>query len=149
MTHSHDHEHNHVHDHEHPHTHDHEHPHTHADGTTHTHSHEHEHVHEHHHDHAHEHSHGHHHDHDHEHLHDHDHPHTHDHSHAPASAKEELVALMKYMVGHNASHADELAALAEQLNTIGETKAYDLVMHAVHQFKHGNEHLAEVLEMLK
>ena len=45
------------------------------------------------------------HDHYHEHHHDHDHDHHH-HDHTPM---EELVALMQYMVGHNAAHARELA----------------------------------------
>ena len=64
------------------------------------------------------------HEHTHEHTHDHDHPHTHphDHSHDHGCAgscgscqggcehtpMEELTALMKYMVGHNAAHAKEL-----------------------------------------
>ena len=75
----------------------HTHEHTHADGSTHTHEHT--------------------------HPHDHDHPHTHDHGcdeHACsgcsgcsgcADPKQELMALMKYMVGHNTAHANELAQL--------------------------------------
>lgn len=66
----------------------HSHTHTHADGTTHTHTHA--------------------------HAHDHENEHTHSHedcahTHCDAcggcehSPKEELMALMKYMVGHNAS----------------------------------------------
>ena len=103
-----------AHAHEHTHAHTHEHSH---DG--HTHSHEHTHAHAH--DHAHPH--------DHEHLHDHGTEHTHSHDcsgdchgcaggceHTPM---EELVALMKYMVGHNAAHAKELADLAAQLESEG------------------------------
>ena len=71
----------------------HTHAHTHADGVTHTHAHTHTHDHE------------------------NEHTHSHDdcgHTHCDAcggcehSPKEELMALMKYMVGHNASHANEL-----------------------------------------
>ena len=70
------------HDHDHPHTHEHTH-----DGVTHTH----------------------------EHVHDHKHDHHHDHdcqgscgscpSQCEHTPMEELTALMKYMVGHNAAHA--------------------------------------------
>ena len=58
------------------------------------------------------------HSHDHEHLHE--HGHSHDHTHAPM---EELVALMKYMVGHNAAHAKELAELACKLEIAGNHAA--------------------------
>lgn len=110
----------------------HTHTHTHADGTTHTHAHHH-----------------------HENTEDHEH-HTHDcaehthcegdcaacHTHSP---REELTALMKYMVGHNASHANELAKLAEQLRDLGETTAYDQIMLAVSDFEKGNLRLSTVL----
>ena len=92
---------------------------------------------------------GHHHDHDHE------HPHHHDHSctgscqgcasqceHTPM---EELMALMKYMVGHNASHAKELADLAGQLEKLGNRMAYEQVMAAVSDFEKGNMRLSMVL----
>ena len=139
-------DHDHVsggHTHEHAHTHTHEHTH---DGVTHTH--EHDHVHDH--DHTHPH--------DHEHLHDHDHAHTHDHGcsgscegcgtpceHTPM---EELVALMKYMVGHNAAHAKELADLAKQFQVAGNAVAYEQVMAAVSDFEKGNMRLSVVLSSL-
>ena len=64
--------------------------------------------------------------HEHSHVHEHESSHEHSPSHeAAANPREELAALMRYMVGHNASHIDELANLAEQLNTIGEAGAYD------------------------
>ena len=120
--------------------------------------HEHEHHH-HHHDHdcgcGHDH-HDHHH-HDHEHCHDHDH-HHHDHDcgcgcsgcgggceHSPM---EELVALMKYMVGHNAAHAKELADLAAKLQDAGSRTAYEQVMAAVSDFEKGNMRLSMVLAAL-
>ena len=61
-----------------------------------------------------------HHDHDHCCHHDRDHCH-HDHEchcggHCQHTPMEELVALMKYMVGHNAAHAKELADLAAKLD---------------------------------
>lgn len=91
---------------------------------------------------------------------DHDHPHEHacgehihcgeehncaDCGHVHASPREELVALMKYMVGHNTAHANELAALAKQLQDMGETTAYTQVMQAVSDFEKGNMRLSTVL----
>ena len=123
----------------------------------HHHDHDHDHCHDHHH---HDHEHHHHHDHDHEHHHhhhDHDH-HHHDHGceggcggcgtpcqHTPM---EELMALMKYMVGHNAAHAKELADLAAQLEKIGAHTAYEQVMAAVSDFEKGNMRLSVVLSSL-
>ena len=130
----------------------------------HTHSHEHAHSHEHTHDgvaHTHEHCHAHEHDHQHPHNHDHLHEagHTHDHSHECGSdcgscggcqhtPMEELVALMKYMVGHNAAHAKELADLAVQLEKAGSHAAYEQVMAAVSDFEKGNMRLSVVLSSL-
>ena len=123
--------------------------------------HDHDHVHGHAHPHTHEHSHdGH--VHNHEHTHDHDHHHDHDHSHShdcggqchscaggcEHTPMEELVALMKYMVGHNASHAKELADLAAQLEKIGSRTAYEQVMAAVSDFEKGNMRLSVVLSSL-
>lgn len=132
-------------DHEHTHTHTHEHTH---DGHTHSHAHEHAHSH----DHAHPH--------DHEHLHGHDHAHTHTHSHdcggscagcasqCEHTPMDELLALMKYMVGHNAAHAKELADLAVQLEQAGSHTAYEQVMAAVSDFEKGNLRLSAVLASL-
>ena len=132
--------------HEHPHEHAHTHEHTH-DGVTHTHEHVHEHTH------------------DHEHPHTHDHIHAegaeHTHSHGCAGAcgscqtqcehtpKEELMALMKYMVGHNAAHAKELADLAVQLDKAGSHTAYEQVMAAVSDFEKGNMRLSVVLASME
>ena len=139
----------HTHDHEHSNTHQHTH-----DGVTHTH----------------EHSHGHTHDHAHPHTHDHLHGegHTHDHSHECGSEcasdcgscgcgcgcgshtpMEELVALMKYMVGHNAAHARELAELAAQLEKAGNKMAFEQVMAAVSDFEKGNMRLSAVMASLE
>ena len=112
-------------------------------------------MHHHDHDHFHDHDH-HHHDHDHDHHH-----HDHDHSHGCAGGcgscstpcehtpLEELMALMKYMVGHNAAHAKELADLAAQLEKIGSHTAYEQVMDAVSDFEKGNMRLSVVLSSLE
>ena len=139
--HHHDHDHDHVHPHEHTHSHEHTH-----DGVTHTHDH----VHAHEHDHVHPHTH------DHLHGEGHDHTHTHDCTGSCAGCAggcehtpmEELVALMKYMVGHNASHARELADLAVQLEKAGSHVAYEQVMAAVSDFEKGNLRLSAVLASL-
>ncbi len=130
--------------HDHEHTHEHSHEHAHADGTTHSH----------------EHVHAHHHDHEHPHVHDHlhedgaSHEHSHDDcshdcgtcgSHCEHTPMEELMALMKYMVGHNAAHAKELADLAVQLDKAGNHTAYEQVMAAVSDFEKGNMRLSVVL----
>lgn len=106
--------------------------------------------------------------HTHEHTHDgvahtHEHTHPHDHTHEEAACSgscqscpsqcehtpmEELMALMKYMVGHNASHAKELADLANQLDKIGNHTAYEQVMAAVSDFEKGNMRLSVVLSSL-
>ena len=107
----------------------HEHAHTHADGVTHTHPHTHE------------------------------HEHAHQHGCEPSacasrggcgehSPKEELVALMKYMVNHNTAHANELAELAKKLDDMGDKTAYEQVMLAVSDFEKGNLRLSTVLAAL-
>ena len=131
------------HDHTHDHTHTHEHTH---DGVTHTHAHTHPHEHPH----AHPHSH--------EHLHGEGEPHAHSHgcagscgscqSQCEHTPMEELTALMKYMVSHNAAHARELADLANQLEKIGSHTAYEQVMAAVSDFEKGNLRLSAVLASL-
>lgn len=131
----------HAHDHEHTHTHEHTH-----DGVTHTH--EHSHVHEHDHEHPHTH----------DHLHENGADHHHDHdctgscsncgSHCEHTPMEELLALMKYMAGHNAAHAKELADLAIQLENAGSHIAYEQVMAAVSDFEKGNLRLQAVLASL-
>lgn len=131
----------HHHEHEHAHTHEHTHE---------GHAHSHEHCHSHDHDHAHPH--------EHDHLHGHDHHHDHDHecgctcgscaSKCEHTPMEELIALMKYMVGHNAAHAQELAELAEQLEKAGSHAAFEQVMAAVCDFEKGNMRLTAVLSAL-
>ena len=135
--------------------------HDHVSGGAHAHSHTHEHTHDgaaHTHEHSHTHSHDHNHPHDHDHLHEEGQAHTHDHgcAHNCGSCEsgcehtpmEELVALMKYMVGHNAAHAKELADLAAQLDKAGSHTAYEQVMAAVSDVEKGNMRLSVVLSSL-
>ena len=118
----HDHAHAHTHEHTHDgvaHTHEHTHAHTHADGAEHTHS----------------------------------HGCSQDCASCAGTCEhtpmEELVALMKYMVGHNAAHAKELADLAVQLDKAGDHPAYEQVMAAVSDFEKGNMRLSVVLSSLE
>lgn len=139
-------DHDHVGGHGHSHDHAHTHEHTH-DGVAHTHEHTHSHTHDH------EHPHDHAHLHDHGHAHDHSHECSHD-CHSCGSAcshtpMEELLALMQYMVNHNAAHAKELADLAIQLEKAGSHAAYEQVMAAVSDFEKGNMRLSVVLTSLK
>jgi len=117
--------------------------------------HDHDHIHDH--DHGHEHTHPHSHEHTHDGVaHTHEHGHSHDcggHCHSCASQCEhtpmdELLALMKYMVGHNASHARELADLAVQLEKAGRNMAYAQVMAAAVDLEKGNLRLSAVLASL-
>ena len=146
----------HTHDHEHTHTHEHTH-----DGVAHSHEHCHAHEHDHTHPHTHEHLHGEGHTHDHDHGCSCGHDHSHDHSHECGSGcscgcscgshtpMEELMALMNYMIGHNAAHAKELADLATQLEKMGNRVAYEQVMAAVSDFEKGNLRLGVVLASLE
>ena len=61
---------------------------------------------------------------------------------------DELQALMKYMVNHNAAHARELAELAVRLEEAGSHIAYEQVMAAVSDFEKGNLRLSTVLASL-
>ena len=93
------------------------------------------------------------------HCHDHEHEHAHSHdcgghchscgSHCDHTPMEELTALMKYMVGHNAAHAKELADLAAKLQETGNRMAYEQVMAAVSDFEKGNMRLSMVLAALE
>lgn len=98
----------------------------------------------------------------HSHAHTHTHPHDQTHEHpdhchgsdctscggCQHTPMEELTALMKYMVGHNASHAQELANLARELEKAGQRAAYEQVMMAVSDFEKGNLRLSTVLQAL-
>ena len=98
-------------------------------------------------------------DHDHPHTHPHDHAHDHGCDHAQCGEhagcagcshdpKEEVIALMRYMVGHNAQHANELAGLAKKLDELGDHTSYEQIMQAVGDFEKGNLRLSTVLAAL-
>ncbi len=104
------------------HTHEHSHEHTHADGTTHCHEHTHA-------DGT---------------VHTHSHEHTHEHS---GSLMEELTTMLKYMVGHNASHVKETQELAEHLKD-EKPEVYAMINDAVAEFEAGNAILKKALDEL-
>ena len=85
--------------------------------------------------------------HEHDHAHEHHHRHHHDHG-ADATPMEELVAMLRYMVGHNAAHTRELAELAGQLDTVAHEQ-YEQVMQAVGEYEQANARLQAVLEKLQ
>ena len=86
--------------------------------------------------------------HEHEHCHEHCHHHDHCGGHCDHTPMEELVALMKYMVSHNAAHAKELADLARKLDEAGNHTAFEQVMAAVSDFEKGNMRLSVILASL-
>ena len=100
------------------------------------------------------------------HTHSHDHDHAHEHHHhdhadhcggsdcascggCEHSPREELMVLMKYMVNHNAAHANELAELAKKLADMGDKTAYEQVMLAVSDFEKGNLRLSTILAAMQ
>ena len=96
----------------------------------------------------------------HAHTHSHDHAHEHHHHDCDQAAcascggcehspREELMALMKYMVNHNAAHANELAELAKKLSDMGDKTAYEQVMLAVSDFEKGNLRLSTILAAMQ
>ena len=84
-----------------------------------------------------------------------EHPgHTHGeagHTHAEAgqgTPMEELLSLMRFMISHNDAHAQELAELADQLQTAGKRRAYQRIMDAVADFDMANAQLDAVAREL-
>ena len=86
------------------------------------------------------------HTHTHGHEHTHEHHHTHEHEHA-GTPIEELIAMLKYMTGHNAAHIRETKELAEQLQA-EHPEACRKVLDAVEEFEKGNTLLEEALSDL-
>ena len=82
------------------------------------------------------------------------HSHTHGmepHDHTPgkdATPLVELLTMMRYLVSHNDAHAQEVAALAEDLLTAGKPEVYDEIMDAVADFDMANAKLGTVLQRL-
>lgn len=96
-----------------------------------------------------------HHEHDHEHVHEHGHDHDHEHSHAcegdcsRCDPMKETVALMEYMVRHNAAHTHELEQLAKKVGALGNTEAAEQILSAVSDYEKGNMRLSAVLSAMK
>jgi demethylmenaquinone methyltransferase/2-methoxy-6-polyprenyl-1,4-benzoquinol methylase len=89
------------------------------------------------------------------HRHAHAHSHAHDHSHVGGhehcvedTPMEELLALMKYMVKHNDTHAQEMAELASKIRDAGKLHAYKKIMDAVADFDILNAKFDAVLKEL-
>ena len=80
------------------------------------------------------------------HDHEHDHEHSHDHPHVHADMpKEQVLAVLQYMLDHNIHHAGELSDMAGQLT--GEARHQ--LLHAVESFDQANGYLSAALEELK
>jgi len=89
------------------------------------------------------------------HRHAHAHSQAHDHSHVGGhqhcvedTPMEELLALMKYMVSHNDTHAQEMAELATKIRDAGKVSAYKKIMDAVADFDILNAKFDAVLKEL-
>ena len=79
----------------------------------------------------------------------HDHSHGGGHSHCDDDTPmEELLALMKYMVTHNDTHAQEMAELATKIRAAGKEHAYRKIMDAVADFDILNAKFDAVLKEL-
>lgn len=61
--------------------------------------------------------------------------------------KEELIALINYLINHNAHHNDELIALASSLEDVNK-EAYKKVNAAIASFVDGNNCLKDALKEL-
>ena len=86
--------------------------------------------------------------------HEHDHAahgHEHEHHHGPdgdVTPKAEMIAMLRYMVGHNASHLKETAELAEKIRG-GNAAVYEEIQQAVSEFGKGNAILEDALRHLE
>ena len=61
----------------------------------------------------------------------------------------ETLALMDYMIKHNAAHASELAQLGKKLDELGKHEASEQVQSAVSEFEKANMRLSVILASLK
>ena len=89
------------------------------------------------------------------HSHAHAHGSTHDHSHSKGhqhcsndTSMVELLALLKYMVSHNDTHAQEMAELATKFRDAGRISAYNKIMDAIADFDVLNAKFDSVLKEL-
>lgn len=88
----------------------------------------------------------------------HGHAHEHEHEHAECngcggcgekSPKEQLTALLGYMLSHNESHAKELDDMAAKLQQAGMADAAEQIRKGVAEFQKGNMYLSLALAMVK
>lgn len=126
-----------------------------------SHGHEHEHTHTHTYEHSHPHSHEH--GHEEEHCHSHEaqnsagcsgcasgcDSHGHDHSHETPENKDQMTALLDYMLKHNEHHAAELDQMAAKLAAAGKDAAAEQIKKAVDEFQKGNLYLSLALAAVK
>lgn len=73
----------------------------------------------------------------------------HNHFHSDGDSRQELIALVNYMVKHNVSHTAELEELAKKLEKVGDKCAVDEINQAVVLYKQGNDKLSQALDNLK
>ena len=93
------------------------------------------------------------HSHSHEHTHSdgtvHSHEHEHSHTHGLVENRDQIVALLDYMVKHNKSHEAELTRIIEKLGDLDKADAAELVESAQKCFKEGNDLLLKAYELVK
>lgn len=83
--------------------------------------------------------------------------HAHDHgdekhTHAPegnGAPVDAITELMKYLVSHNAEHANEVKGLASKILDAGRYEAYEEIMEAVDDFNAANDRMTEVIDRLE
>lgn len=80
--------------------------------------------------------------------HHHHHHHHHDESQPPAE-QDKTLALLSYMVDHNAQHTQEIVQMAGQLEAAGHGEQAALLREGVACYNEGNEKLAAALKAIK
>lgn len=68
------------------------------------------------------------------------------HNHCSSGSPEELLALLKYMSNHNASHTHELEHL---MKNVKNDDATELIKRAVNSYQDGNALLEGAIEILE
>ncbi len=134
--------HTHTHEHAHTHTYEHTHPHEHEHGAEENHEHSHDEQCKHHEEDCHAQSGG--------HCHSHEGgEHCHGCQGGGAAPADKNVALLQYMLDHNAHHAAELDQMADKLMSDGHEKAAEQIRKAVDEFQKGNLYLGLALSLVK
>ena len=78
-----------------------------------------------------------------------DHPHGHSHSHPEPMSREEMLALLTYMLDHNRHHTDELHDVYHALEDAGCFDAADELSNALRYYGAGNDALENALDLAK